>query len=239
MQLIHQIPEWNKHIEEIPTLYSSGPVIHETATINNSKMGNWVEIGPYAEIIESVIGDYSYVAGVHTSITYADIGKFCSIASSVRINPVNHPMQRVTQHHCTYRRKQYGFDIHDDDNLFAWRKAHRIRIGHDVWIGHGVIIMPGVNIGTGAVIGSGAVVTKDIAPYTIAVGVPAKPIKTRFCEETIHRILASKWWNWSHEELQSRFLWFLDPAYFLNNLEKLQNLHEEAAIDQPSISTGC
>ena len=108
------------------------------------------------------------------------IGKFCSIASHVRINPGNHPMHRVMQHHLTYRRIEYGFDTTDDEAFFEWRRSQPCAIGHDVWIGHGAVIMPGVNIGTGAVIGSAAVMTKDVAPYEVAVGVPARAIKKRF-----------------------------------------------------------
>ncbi|MFN8562280.1 MAG: hypothetical protein U0703_11820 [Anaerolineae bacterium] len=79
-----------------------------------------------------------YAAG-DVSIIYADVGKFCSIASHVRINPGNHPMERVTQHHMTYRRRQFGFG-EDDHAFFDWRRAHRCSIGHDVWLGHGAIV---------------------------------------------------------------------------------------------------
>jgi phosphonate metabolism protein (transferase hexapeptide repeat family) len=127
------------------------------------------------------------------SVIYAEVGKFCSIASRVRINPGNHPMDRVTQHHLTYRRRQYGFNTVNDEAFFDWRRAARCVIGHDVWIGHGATVMPGVQIGTGAVIGAGAVVTKDVAPYNIVVGVPAKPIKQRFASNTIQRLLAIAW----------------------------------------------
>lgn len=201
-------------MEDAPPLGET-PFVHETAVVVRSRLGPWTEIGPFAEIVECDLGDYSYVAGVHASITWADVGRFCSIASSVRINPVNHPMDRVTQHHCTYRRRQYGFDVEDDEAFFDWRKAHRITIGHDVWIGHGAVVMPGVNIGTGAVVGAGAVVTKDVPPYAVAVGVPARTIRTRFPDETVNALLESRWWEWSHEELRERFDELLDTDRFL------------------------
>ncbi len=78
-------------------------------------------------------------------------------------------------------------------------------IGHDVWIGHNAIIMPNVQIGNGAIIGSGAVVTHDVEPYSVVVGVPAKPIKKRFSDEIIEKIEKSEWWNWSHEQLKERY----------------------------------
>jgi phosphonate metabolism protein (transferase hexapeptide repeat family) len=132
----------------------------------------------------------------------------------VRINPGNHPMGRVTQHHMTYRRTQYGFGP-DDAAFFDWRRAHRCTIGHDVWIGHGAIIMPGVSIGTGAVIGSGAVVTHDIPDYTIAVGVSARPLRLRFSEEIVAKLLQIAWWDWDRATLEARFDDLLDVEGFV------------------------
>ena len=99
-------------------------------------------------------------------------------------------MDRVTQHHMTYRRVQYGFGETDDDDFFDWRRDHKVTVGHDVWIGHGAILLPGVTVGTGAVIGAGAVVTKDVEPYTIAVGVPARPLRRRFPEDVVEELHA-------------------------------------------------
>lgn len=115
------------------------------------------------------------------------------------------------------RRVQYGLDILDDNGFFDWRRAAGVEIGHDVWLGHGVIVMAGVKIGTGAVVGSGAVVTKDIPPYAIAVGVPAKVIKMRFDEDTIEKIIKTCWWDWDRKTLEERFKDFLDLEAFLKN----------------------
>jgi phosphonate metabolism protein (transferase hexapeptide repeat family) len=124
-------------------------------------------------------------------------------------------MDRVTQHHMTYRRAQYGFAASDDGEFFAWRRAHTCRVGHDVWIGHAAIVMPGVSIGTGAVVGSGAVVTKDVAPYQIVVGVPARPIRLRFAPDVIERLLAIAWWEWDRATLEARFDDLRDIPSFL------------------------
>jgi len=79
-----------------------------------------------------------------------------------------------------------------------------VTIGHDVWIGHGVTVLPGVSIGTGAVIGAGAVVSKDVDPYTIVGGVPAKPLKRRFTVAQGDALQQIAWWDWSHDQLRVR-----------------------------------
>jgi phosphonate metabolism protein (transferase hexapeptide repeat family) len=214
MKSTTHLPDWHPDPHLLPEL-GEDPSIHPTALVSDSQCGRYVEIGAFAEITNCVIGDYSYVSGCHCSLSNCDIGNFTSIASHVRINPVNHPVDRPTQHHCTYRRRQYGFDTVDDDGIFAWRKSYRCQIGHDVWIGHGATVMPGVSVGTGAVIGSAAVVTRDVAPYSIVVGVPARPLRKRFDDPTIDRLLASEWWTWSHEKLKSDFQRLLDlDAFF-------------------------
>jgi phosphonate metabolism protein (transferase hexapeptide repeat family) len=146
---------------------------------------------------------------------WTDVGRFSSIAAQTRINPGNHPTWRVTQHHSTYRRIQYGFDTREDEEFFQWRKDHRCTIGHDVWIGHGTTVIAGKNIGTGAVIGSGAVVTKDIPPYAIAVGVPARVVKFRFPADVIEKLQAIAWWDWDRATLVERFNDLLDLEGFL------------------------
>lgn len=183
---------------------SATPCIDETSNIVDSYAGAWTSIGPNNKIIESSFGDYTYTMD-DVTVNYAEIGKFTSIASHVCINPVQHPMDRVTQHHMTYRRVAYDFAETDDEVLFDWRRTHRVKIGHDVWIGHGAVIMKGVEIGTGAVIGSGAVVTKNVEPYTIVVGTPAKPIKRRFSEEVAEKLLEIAWWDWPREKLEAHF----------------------------------
>jgi phosphonate metabolism protein (transferase hexapeptide repeat family) len=180
------------------------PSFASSSHIINSYAGEWTSIGENNHIIESTFGDYTYTMD-DVTVNYAEIGKFCSIASHVCINPVQHPMDRVSQHHMTYRKVAYDFAEKDDEALFNWRRTQTVKIGHDVWVGHGAIIMKGVEIGTGAVVGSGSVVTKNVEPYTIVVGVPGKPIKRRFSKEAADRLLEIAWWDWPRKKLETHF----------------------------------
>jgi len=186
------------------TPLSEVPFLHAGARVIRSRIGSWTEIGSNTLIVESTIGDYTYDDG-DVSIACSQVGRYCSIANRVRINPGNHPRDRVTQHHLTYRRVQFGLDTTDDEEFFQWRRAHPCTIGHDVWIGHAAVILPGVTVGTGAVVGAGAVVTHDVEPYQVVAGVPARPIRYRFSREVIERILATSWWEWTRPQLEERW----------------------------------
>ncbi len=175
------------------------PFIHPTASVRDSRFGIYTEVGARTTVAETEFGDYSYV--VHDSqIIYATIGKFCSIASHTRINPGNHPLERVALSHFTYRASAYGLGA-DEPGFFEWRREHRVTLGHDVWLGHGVIVLPGVSIGTGAAIGAGTVVTKDVPPFAVVVGNPGRVLRYRFPEEVREALLAIAWWNWPREKL--------------------------------------
>lgn len=176
-------------------------LIDPTASVQGSRFGRYTEIGARTKFTESILGDYSYVVN-DSDVIYTTIGKFCSIAAHTRINPGNHPMERVTQSHFTYRASAYFDGEADEAAFFDWRRRHAVTIGHDVWIGHGAIILPGRTIGTGAVIAAGAVVSKDVEPYTIVAGVPAKPVRRRFPGPLAERIQAMAWWDWDHERLR-------------------------------------
>lgn len=181
---------------------SETPSIHPTAEVTQSTLGRYTEIAERCRIQETIVGDYSYL--MQDCATWvATIGKFSNIASSVRLNATNHPVDRPTLHHFTYRSADYWPDATPDEDFFAARRARMVTIGHDTWLGHGATVLPGVTIGDGAVVGAGAVVSKDVAPYTIVAGVPARLIRARFAAPIAERYQALAWWDWDHAALRA------------------------------------
>lgn len=176
------------------------PRIHPTAELKGCKLGRYASIGERVILREVSVGDFSYFER-HCEAIYTTIGKFCSIAANSRINALEHPIERLTQHKVSYRPNEYFRWLGVDTEFRARRQAKSVGVGHDVWIGHGAVVMPGVTIGNGAVIGANAVVTHDVAPYTIMAGVPAKPLRRRFSAAVAARIETLAWWDWAPEKL--------------------------------------
>ena len=199
---------------------SPAPFVDPTAAVKKSTLGAYTEVGPRTKLLEVELGDYSYVVN-DSDIAYATIGKFTSIAAMTRINPGNHPMLRATQSHFTYRASAYFDGASDEEEFFNWRRSSHVSIGHDVWIGHGAIVIAGNSIGTGAVVGAGAVVTKDVPPYMIAVGNPARLLRPRFAAGIGERLLDLAWWDWPHERLHAALADFraLSAEQFLDKYE--------------------
>lgn len=161
------------------------------------------------------LGDFSYVSGPRTYVESARIGKFCSIARQTVIGVGNHNVNAVTTH---------PFAISPE---FGGLVSHRVIepqrpapvIGNDVWIGINSVIMRGVTIGDGAVVAANSVVTRDVSPYAIVGGSPARLIRFRFPEETINALQRIRWWDWSEQDLRQNASFFLDTEDFLRRFE--------------------
>ena len=130
------------------------------------------------------------------------IGKFCSIACGARFlfTSANHTLRSLSTYPFPLFFEQWGLDR--GDVAQAWDNRGDIVVGSDVWIGYEAVILSGVTIGDGAIIGARAVVTRDVPPYTIVGGVPAKPIRKRFSDAVIASLLALKWWDWPEERIR-------------------------------------
>ena len=191
----------------MPRLSATAPFLHDDCQITDSTFGTYVEIGQGSRIAHSEFGDYSY-CDRYADIANASIGKFSNIASFTRIGATDHPLNTASCHHFLYRSADYWPDVDHDAEWFAHRASRLSEIGHDTWIGHNAQVKPEVTIGHGAVVASGAVVTKDVAPYTIVAGVPAKPVRRRLPEDLAERMMALGWWDWDHDRLREALMDF-------------------------------
>ncbi|HGN9470597.1 TPA: CatB-related O-acetyltransferase [Providencia stuartii] len=183
--------------------------IYTGSTLRNVSVGRGSYIGPECYLLD------------------VSIGRFCSIAHDVKVIIGAHPSSTfVSSHPAFYSiRKQAGFTF-VKENLFEERKyitstnKKSILIGNDVWIGTGVRILEGVKIGDGAIIGANSLVTKDIAPFSISVGIPARHLKYRFNEIQIKNLRKSKWWDQDIEYIRKNIFIFTNIERFLREYKK-------------------
>ncbi|WP_255733571.1 CatB-related O-acetyltransferase [Ruegeria sp. Ofav3-42] len=197
-------------------LRSLGPEFDYWIADNNT-FETGCRLGGPAYVSGSSFGAFSYVeVGCRVSLT--DIGRFCSIGPFSTIGLADHPDHFVSTHPYFYRSLPHiGYDLVTED---AHQDITKTTLGHDVWIGHGVIVKGGVNIGHGAIIGAGSVVTRDVPPYAVVAGVPARVLRYRFDEPTIDALLASRWWDRDLEWLKRNADKLRDVEAFLAALEQ-------------------
>jgi acetyltransferase-like isoleucine patch superfamily enzyme len=171
-------------------------------------------------IAGSFIGTGTYIAP-DTLLPSVKIGRYCSIAPHVAIVAGNHPVSFVSTHPAFFStRKQAGFtfsstDLFEENRLIGEKKKYSAIIGNDVWIGYGALIMEGVTIGDGAIIAAGAVVTKDVPPYEIHGGVPARMLRQRFSDEKIAALQQIRWWEFDRKKLTHYSSLFSDVDAFI------------------------
>lgn len=172
----------------------------------NSKISHQSKIYPFSIISSSKIDSYSYVS-YFCKINNTTIGKFCSIGQNVKMGLGKHPTNYLSTSPLFYSDKNpLNLKICIDQKFVEFEP---IIIGNDVWIGTNVTVLDGVNIGDGAIIGANSLVAKDVPPYSIMGGVPAKEIKKRFDFEIIDKLLNLKWWNYSIETIKKELIFEL------------------------------
>lgn len=186
------------------------------ADIKNTTIGNYNTFNSNVNINNAKIGDYTYV-GANSELSNVTIGKFCSIAPRVKIGLGIHPTDMISTSPIFFStRKQCQITFSDKNYV---EEYGNVTIGNDVWIGYGAVILDNVSIGDGAIIAAGAVVSKDVEPYSIVGGVPARLIKKRFDDETISNLLKMKWWNYDIKWLNDNAQFFAKSKTFINHLK--------------------
>ncbi len=179
--------------------------------ITNSLFGYYNIVFNDVLIDSCIVGDHTYIQK-KTTIFNATIGKYCSIASGVSIGPGIHKIDGISTHPIFYLFNTPLIKKYSNKDLFV--SSEKTIIGHDVWIGERAILIDGVVVGTGAIIAAGSVVTKNVAPYSVVGGVPAKVLKYRFNEKEIDFLLKSEWWNNSEEWFEKNYHLFTSTTQF-------------------------
>lgn len=178
------------------TIYLKNAITHPNITVGSYTMYHDF-FHPPADFQKNNVLYHYPVNGNRLSI-----GKFCSIACGAKFlfNSANHTMRSLSSYPFPLFFEEW--ELEKTRVSEAWDNKGDIVIGNDVWIGYEAVILAGVTIGDGAVIGARAVVTKDVAPYTVVGGVPARPVKKRFSDGTIQRLLELRWWDWPEERIR-------------------------------------
>ena len=202
---------WIRAYKELKT----HSIMRQRSYIPGTMLAGRNYIGKDAFIKNCNMGYGSYVQS-GCDITDADIGCYTSIGSDVKTVIGSHPTEKkVTLHPAFYSKAEVPGFSYVEGTFATEHSARRTQIGSDVWIGNDVLIMGGVKIGDGAVVGAGAIVTKDLPPYSVNAGVPAKTMRYRFTEEQIEKLLADRWWEKDEAWIKANASRFTDVEEFL------------------------
>lgn len=209
-----------KSVKIVDSSVGDFTIVGDKSNLHKCWIGNHVEINRNCTLDKSIMGSYSYI-NQNTILKNAEVGKFCCISWNVCLYGGSSHNYLSPSMYTTYHwKKVFGSTI----DTRSSEKSKTI-IGNDVWIGNGAIVINGIKVGDGAIIGAGAVVTKDIPPYCVVAGIPAKVIRKRFDDQTIERLLKIKWWNWPKEILAAN-----------EQILRIDNISEESLTIMESIS---
>lgn len=181
--------------------------LYQGALVYKSNLGKFNVIFNQTNIVNCSIGSHTYVQK-NSTIINANIGKYCSIAPNVNVGPGIHVINGVSTHPAFFLKNIPLVKTYSTNDTFESSKL--VEIGNDVWIGQNAIILDGIKIGNGAIIAAGAIVSRNVEPYSIVGGVPAKHIKYRFDDLTISLLEKSEWWNYPEE-------WFENNGNMMRN----------------------
>ena len=185
-------------------------------SIVNSKIHRTAKVEAGCSFVNSRMDKYSF-CGYDCEILNCNIGSFCSIANGVIIGGEEHPLDWISTSPVFYEGRDSVIKKFFNHKRVATKQTI---ICHDVWIGQNAMIKQGVTIGIGAVVGMGSIVTKDVEPYSIVAGSPAKIIRKRFDDKLISSLLKSEWWEYSEKDLNQYAIYFTNPAEFMKILSR-------------------
>jgi len=189
-------------------------------------LGNAVNVDEDSVLRDSTLGTYSYV-GRRSAIIHATVGKFCSIAPDVAIGLGRHPLAPfVSTHPAFVFGGEWGFSSQG-----LWTDYEPTTIGNDVWLGLRAAIKDGITVADGAVVAAGAVVTKDVPPYSIVAGVPARIIRYRFPPHVIQFLLQFRWWDRDEAWLRANSTKFHNIEEFINLFGSADNTHTSTSLE--------
>lgn len=206
---------FNIHSNRLTKMEEKYPLvkIHTNVYISSdSLIEPSVEIWDDVYINNCTIGKCTYIAS-SSKVQYCEIGRFCSIGPEVKIGLGKHPTSKFVSTFPAFYSPNFKIAFIKSGNNSIFQEFGSIKIGNDVWIGARVLILDGITIGDGAIIGAGAVVTKDVEPYSIVVGIPAKKVRKRFSEDQISFLLKFRWWDKDDE-------WFKAHSYLFDDIDK-------------------
>lgn len=202
IKIYYQTTYWGKHLR-----------ISYKAYVKRVRFGKYNYIGKNVFLVDCSIGDFTYISDSST-ITNTNIGKFCSIGPNTKFAPGKHPTSKIVSTHPSifsnpgFMGKNFTLHSIYEGNI-------KVNIGNDVWVGADCVIIDGITIADGVIIAANSVVTKDVEPYCIVGGIPAKFIRKRFEDDEIQKLLALKWWDKDEEWIQQNISAFWDIKEFV------------------------